>query len=633
MALPALTGRTRQFERCSNSRVRPVVGQALSDRSTCQRVGQACPISSWDRLHRTSQDRSDKSVRPVGSRFGRTVSVRPPVEHGCSSTARAAVFDRLMPAVCDDSGVEIRWIEERRSNRKPDSQRRRPFLPQLIMPSTLFPNSTHQPRVHPYTPSNTHSFAFLSVTKRWPNILTQVIDHLVVQNNHLLDQLSSSSSDSQALKDKLSQGKAIISLISELKYEAARDKELSPLDLKQAHTEQEKSIIHLYNQELSKTKAAGKSTWFSASWLFTECYLYQRLHGLFNQHEHWRNFDPFEHQKLSSFRSSWSAVSSLCLILHRLTKQQQQSSANHRDDVGLQAQFNELLSACLWGNATDLSLLPNMTHEEIQHLQTSASRKPESVLRDDSTQVWQTCFETHSSGPDAHAGRSKRIDFVLDNAGFELFTDLVLADWIISNSKATQIFFHPKLIPWFVSDVMKKDIDQLLESMVDPVQFFGSVCTDPSSTPILSDQPPHSHVHVVQEIGKRWKGYFQTGVWKVMDATLLSFWTNPLPFWDIPSRDQQLLEQLQATELVIFKGDLNYRKLTGDAMWEVETSVEEAVGPLNGLFNLLSLRTCKADVCVGLSAGKEAWVSTIDPEWRVNGKFGLITFVPKQIKP
>ncbi|PLW54650.1 hypothetical protein PCANC_05378 [Puccinia coronata f. sp. avenae] len=99
LTLPALTGRTRQFERCSNSRVRPVVGQALSDRSTCRRVGQACPISSWDRSHRTSRDRSDKSVRPVGSCFGRTVPVRPPVEHGCSSTARTAVFDRLMPAV------------------------------------------------------------------------------------------------------------------------------------------------------------------------------------------------------------------------------------------------------------------------------------------------------------------------------------------------------------------------------------------------------------------------------------------------------------------------------------------------------------------------------------------------------
>ncbi|PLW28597.1 hypothetical protein PCASD_20671 [Puccinia coronata f. sp. avenae] len=93
-ALPALTGQTRQFERCSNSRVRPVVGQALSNQSTCRRVGQACPISSWDRSHRTSRDRSDKSVQPVGSCFGRTVPVRPPVEHGCSSTARTAVFDR-----------------------------------------------------------------------------------------------------------------------------------------------------------------------------------------------------------------------------------------------------------------------------------------------------------------------------------------------------------------------------------------------------------------------------------------------------------------------------------------------------------------------------------------------------------
>ncbi|PLW49636.1 hypothetical protein PCASD_02174 [Puccinia coronata f. sp. avenae] len=33
--------------------------------------------------------------------FGRTVPVRPPVEHGCSSTAQTAVFDRLMPAVSE----------------------------------------------------------------------------------------------------------------------------------------------------------------------------------------------------------------------------------------------------------------------------------------------------------------------------------------------------------------------------------------------------------------------------------------------------------------------------------------------------------------------------------------------------
>jgi hypothetical protein len=67
-----------------------------------------------------------------------------------------------------------------------------------------------------------------------------------------------------------------------------------------------------------------------------------------------------------------------------------------------------------------------MTHEEIQHLQTGSSRNPESVLRDDSAQVWQTCF--NFKGSESGKSSARRIDFVLDNAGFELFTDLVLAD-------------------------------------------------------------------------------------------------------------------------------------------------------------------------------------------------------------
>ncbi|PLW43313.1 hypothetical protein PCASD_06154 [Puccinia coronata f. sp. avenae] len=98
-ALPALTGQTRQFERCSNSRVRLVVRQALSDRSTCRRVGQARLISSWDRLHRTSRDRSEKSVRPVGSCFGRTVeaSVHSDLTYDLLDLPSAAdVYDHLV---------------------------------------------------------------------------------------------------------------------------------------------------------------------------------------------------------------------------------------------------------------------------------------------------------------------------------------------------------------------------------------------------------------------------------------------------------------------------------------------------------------------------------------------------------
>lgn len=47
---------------------------------------------------------------------------------------------------------------------------------------------------------------------------------------------------------------------------------------------------------------------------------------------------------------------------------------------------------------------------------------------------------------------------------------------------------------------------------------------------------------------------------------------------------------------------------------------DEAAGSLRGKINILSLRTCKADVCVGLVAGKSEELDVSDPTWRVSGK-------------
>lgn len=41
-----------------------------------------------------------------------------------------------------------------------------------------------------------------------------------------------------------------------------------------------------------------------------------------------------------------------------------------------------------------------------------------------------------------------------------------------------------------------------------------------------------------------------------------AYWTNPLSFAVIPEHSPELLSDLQKADLVIFKGDLNYRKLT-----------------------------------------------------------------------
>jgi hypothetical protein len=42
--------------------------------------------------------------------------------------------------------------------------------------------------------------------------------------------------------------------------------------------------------------------------------------------------------------------------------------------------------------------------------------------------------------------------------------------------------------------------------------------------------------------------------------SLADFWTTQYSYRDLPGRDPRLLDELKKSELVIFKGDLNYRK-------------------------------------------------------------------------
>jgi hypothetical protein len=93
------------------------------------------------------------------------------------------------------------------------------------------------------------------------------------------------------------------------------------------------------------------------------------------------------------------------------------------------------------------------------------------------------------------------------------------------------------------------------------------------------------------------------------------------------------LKDLQKSSLVIFKGDLNYRKLVSDAWWEPSTSFDQALGPfMKGKINLLSLRTLKADTVVGLPKGKaeELDKSKDDKDWRISGKFAVVSFSKRE---
>ena len=81
---------------------------------------------------------------------------------------------------------------------------------------------------------------------------------------------------------------------------------------------------------------------------------------------------------------------------------------------------------CLWGNSTDLSLLINMTEEQIKSLQSTGgealAETEKNILGNHMSRLWEVVRDLKKTARDGQGGR---IDFVLDNAGFELYCDCV----------------------------------------------------------------------------------------------------------------------------------------------------------------------------------------------------------------
>ncbi|KPV72089.1 uncharacterized protein RHOBADRAFT_48988 [Rhodotorula graminis WP1] len=448
--------------------------------------------------------------------------------------------------------------------------------------------------------SQKESFAYESTVKRWPVILTQIIDEVARINGEL------TTSDA----DKVTEGKKVINDIAGMIYEMRHDKVLTPLEPTGLPDDTKE-----YNDELAHWASQGTDTWFTAPWLGAECYLYRRLRGFFATTKHWTQFDPFASQKLSTWRSSAAGAAALAQTLEKLVASGPVDPEKDLDKLRLD--FIGMLEVDLWGNATDLSLLTSLTHEEIQQLQ-SVERGQKFVLRNDFEHAWNHVKTL----------KDARVDIVMDNSGFELYTDLVLADWLVTLSPyVSEVVFHPKLIPWFVSDVQPHDFALLLDSLNDPA-FFPAAAG-------LSDADRDA----LKAVGARWRKYVDEGKFRLsvpldlkmgdQGGEVADFWTSCHPFSALPAQAPELLNDLQQGSLSIWKGDLNYRKLVSDAWWPTTTPFDEALGPLRGHLNILSLRTNKADVCVGLPVGTEERVEKEDARWRVNGKYAVVSFSPR----
>ena len=196
-----------------------------------------------------------------------------------------------------------------------------------------------------------------------------------------------------------------------------------------------------------------------------------------------------------------------------------------------------------------------------------------------------------------------RLDMVIDNAGFELFTDLILVDYLLQVKLIDTAHFHMKAMPWFVSDVVRHDWVWTLEVLRE------------------------DEASAVSSIGQRFQDRVSSGVCVLHDH---HFWTTFHEYSNMKAVCPELYGELGKSDLVIFKGDLNYRKLVADRSWPPTTPFEVALEGFHPA-PLCTLRTLKADVVVGLREGLAEEKRAGDKDWMVTGENAVIQFCGKVV--
>lgn len=246
------------------------------------------------------------------------------------------------------------------------------------------------------------------------------------------------------------------------------------------------------------------------------------------------------------------------------------------DDIG------DILKSCVNSNTTDLS----------QNQQNIGSFVDNALVKDD-TEKFRTFIDKGGLS-------NKDIHIIVDNCGIELISDIMLGLYLLEKNKISTLYFHFNVLPIFVSDVVKSDIEDALKL-------------------IKGDGSDESRKELVEKYKK-----YRADRCIVESADV--FWNMPIPFKNAP--DKILHDKFNATStgLVIFKGDLNYRRLVGDRKWRIDSPLEEHIKYITP--PILILRSLKSNVLLGIDK-ETATPDEACPSWKTTGDFGIIQFIEK----
>lgn len=455
-------------------------------------------------------------------------------------------------------------------------------MPQKSSIQTLPPYCDQEP----LSGANAGGFTYTSIVKRLPDIIDSVVHHNRKNSRLTADQIQ-----------------RLNALKSDIALSDGGNPTNSALHLKEMNDnddEERKDWI-----QYQKMYKVTEKSWLQLPWFFVENWMYKLVldicvvkkgHDDDDDDGETVITDPFEQQKIESLDQAFESGSVSVIartVQHYLDKLSASSSSDDDQHEDRREFLAYLIGADLWGNKADLSfsggVVENNDEETHDHSTISKELRSQYIVDDDSELAINTIEKDE---PQSY-------NFIVDNCGLELVCDLFFGYCLNQVFHAKHVTFYVKTQPVFVSDAMIKDVYYTIERMEQSKDAF------------------------IEKFGRLFRESIESGRWIIQSH---KFFTSPTPFYQM---DNDLYDKIaQSGQLTILKGDANYRRLFNDRNYDISERFEELVD--NFPTDLLSLRTLKSDCLVGLSSEEQKQKAKSlyesDPEWRVNGKYGVISW-------
>lgn len=305
--------------------------------------------------------------------------------------------------------------------------------------------------------------------------------------------------------------------------------------------------------------------------------------------------DPFVLQKELGLTSAIASISTLADRVNGVSTVQ--TGLNRHEVI---KEFQGFVLTALWGNRMDLSLWPvggndsdsTSSNQRAAEAFSSVIQAGQKMILSNDIAALSEYVENQTQPP--------RMDIIVDNAGFELFCDLCLADFLVFSGLASEVHLQLKAHPTFVSDAMAKDV-------MYTIQFLQQTRGDDGAAETA-----------MSILGDRWAGHVKSGKWKLNEQF---FWVQPQPMWEMPS---DVRKELSNSGLVFVKGDANYRRLLGDRDWPFDTPFNQILCYFPA--PVCALRSLKAELGCGMPKSVTDIAAKEDERWLVAGKYGVIQF-------